>query len=171
MPQSRYCPQWRPPKPVLTRAALVENHRPLAARADAHVERLGLPSGDVLAGCSRQVAERFGHRRDGQKAAVTCLHDLPTALMHEPVVAVAKQDQVLQLGTAAAGPVDKVMGVGGTWRSLAAGPDAVLVPGLKCPPPICPQLSTFRCIAERPRANSPQLSTFRCIAERPRRQL
>src|ERR1700683_4431033 len=52
---------------------------------------------------------------------------LPATLMDRPVVAIAEQDEVLQVGRPAVAPVDDVVGVGPGSGAVAARPHAALV--------------------------------------------
>jgi hypothetical protein len=54
--------------------------------------------------------------------------------MNQPVVMSAQEDQVLQAGRAAIGPVNDVVRVGHHRRSGAVGEPAVLVASDECPP-------------------------------------
>ena len=50
------------------------------------------------------------------------------------VVLVAEQDEVVEVGGSAVGPVDDVVGLALGWPAVAAGDDAFLVPGDQRPP-------------------------------------
>jgi hypothetical protein len=53
-----------------------------------------------------------GNRRRHGDEAIVGLHQLPATLVHLPVMAVAQQDQVFEVGLAPFGPVLEVMRLG-----------------------------------------------------------
>src|SRR5438552_18430243 len=75
-------------------------------------------------GRSRPERDGRGNRDD---LAVFIAHDLPTALMHHPVMTVAEQDQVVEDGLTAFDPVFEVVALAERCRPAATGPLAVLV--------------------------------------------
>ena len=60
--------------------------------------------------------------------------DLPGGVVDDPVVLAAEEDEVVELGLAAVGPVGDVVGVAHRGGSGAAGEGAVLVAADDCPP-------------------------------------
>ena len=71
--------------------------------------------------------KRVELRWDDGVTTTFCPDDLPSALMHRPVMAVAQEDEIVEVGRVVPNPVHQVMtrGVGG--RTVAAGPPACLV--------------------------------------------
>jgi hypothetical protein len=95
-----------------------------ACRDDLEVSGHLPAGGDV--GCADPGA--MGPRRwNRQQAPALDLGKLPAALMDQPVVAVAEQDEVVEGGVPAVPPMQDVMGVGPHARPIAAGPHAALV--------------------------------------------
>lgn len=62
-----------------------------------------------------------------QHAPILGSDQLPPALMHRPVMTVAEEHQVREVGIPAVAPVQDVMGIGPRRRSIAARPHAPLV--------------------------------------------
>jgi len=60
--------------------------------------------------------------RDRQQSPLLHPGQLPAALVDHPVVAVAEQDEIRNLGLASVTPVHEVVGVGEGHRTVAAGP-------------------------------------------------
>src|SRR5205814_8504078 len=75
-------------------------------------------------GRSRPERDGRGNRDD---LAVFIAHDLPTALMHHPMMTVAEQDQVAEDGLTAFDPVLEVVAVAERCRPAATRPLAVPV--------------------------------------------
>jgi hypothetical protein len=80
------------------------------------------PGGRLLAGAPRGW-EELGFAVVGVEA------DLPGGVVDDAVVFAAEQDEVVEGGFAAVGPVDDVVGVAHDWWSGAAGEGAVMVAG------------------------------------------
>src|SRR5207247_9540326 len=70
-------------------------------------------------------------RRDRQHPAIVTTHQLPADLMDQPVVPMAQQNEVVEVGGPAAGPVHEVMRGGPRRRPLATGPAAGAVSRLQ----------------------------------------
>src|SRR5256886_15623306 len=81
--------------------------------------------------CRRPRMRELDSGRDGQHAAIVCMHDLPSALMHHPVMAVTEKDEVVEIGGAAMDPVHDVMCGAPLRRPVAARPPAVTVARLQ----------------------------------------
>src|SRR5438309_10982423 len=73
-------------------------------------------------------------RGDGHDLPVIAFDQLPSALMHHPVMPATEQDQVVELGRTALDPVDQVMSVAPRGRALAPWPAAVAVANFQRPP-------------------------------------
>src|SRR5439155_2991548 len=70
-------------------------------------------------------------RWHGQHLALVGTHQLPAALVRHPVVAVAQEDHVREVGLAALGPMDDMVSVAPGCRPVAARPLAMTVAGVE----------------------------------------
>src|SRR4029079_6000053 len=74
---------------------------------------------------------KWSLRRAGHHLSAIAADQLPPALMHQPVVAMTQQDQVVQVRRTAMDPVDHVMRDAPFRRSVAAGPLTVAVTNIE----------------------------------------
>src|SRR5438093_13332929 len=65
--------------------------------------------------------------RDADDLALLSLDQLPAALVHQPVMALAQEHAVVEVGLAALDPVHQVMAVAPGGGTLAGRPAAVLI--------------------------------------------
>src|SRR5438094_859899 len=79
----------------------------------------------------RETGQPWRTRWHRQHLALVGAHQLPAALVRHPVVSVAQQDHVGEIGLAAVRPVDDVVGIAPGCRTLAAWPLAMTIAGVE----------------------------------------
>src|SRR6202011_5143019 len=96
---------------------------PFSPKLETGRATLGDPG---AAGSSRPLVDPVW-RRDGEVAAALAFDDLPAPLVDHPVMPMAEQYQVRQVGLAAIDPMLQVVALAPARRPVAAGPAAVPV--------------------------------------------
>src|SRR5207245_11502010 len=75
----------------------------------------------------RHASQTRWARWHGQHVAIRCPNQLPAALVRHPVVSMAQEDHVRQIGVAAVDPVNNVVRIAPCSGPLAARPFAMTV--------------------------------------------
>ena len=106
--------------------------RPIGSQGPGDAELFG----ELVSGLNRilrvrETGQPWWTRRHRQHLALVGAHQLPAALVRHPVVPVAKQDHVREIGLAAVCPVDDVVGIAPRCGPLATWPLAMTVAGVE----------------------------------------